>query len=108
MSGEQSALRVKLACTCLLKFRSSFIPPILNEHLYDNVNAMHGRRWVFQQDNDPKHTSHDVKSDLETHLPGQVLLWPSYSPDLNPIKNVWAILKKKMLRRGAQKKINHK
>ena len=69
---------------------------ILDDHLYNNANSLHGHAWVFQQDNDLKHTSQDVRHDLDDHLPSQVLPWPSYSSDLNPIENVWTVLKEKV------------
>ena len=73
---------------------------ILNNHLYPNANNVYGRQhWVFQHDNDPKHTSRDVCNDLEMKLRGRVLQWPSYSPDLNPIENIWAYFRRNVEKR---------
>jgi transposase len=44
-------------------------------------------------DNDPKHTSKVVAKWLKDNKV-KVLEWPSQSPDLNPVENLWAEVKK--------------
>ncbi len=51
--------------------------------------------FIFQQDLAPAHTAKSTKRWLNDHGVS-VLDWPANSSDLNPIENLWCIVKRKM------------
>lgn len=55
--------------------------------------------FTFQQDNNPVHTARVITQWI-TNRNVEILPWPSRSPDLNPIENVWGVMVKRMYERN--------
>ncbi len=83
---------------CFLKstVNAAIYQEILEHFMLPSADKLYGdANFIFQQDLAPAHTAKGTKSWFNDHGV-TVLDWPANSPDLNPIENLWGIVKRKM------------
>ncbi len=83
---------------CFLKstVNAATYQDILEHFMLPSADKLYGDAdFIFQQDLAPAHTAKGTKSWFNDHGVA-VLDWPANSPDLNPIENLWGIVKRKM------------
>jgi hypothetical protein len=82
---------------------SKLLKQILDKHVVQQAISMWpSGQWWYLHDNDPKHSKSKIISDFLHNKGIAAIDFPPYSPDLNPIENLWSIIKKKVDDRNPQ------
>lgn len=76
----------------------NFYRKILRRCLARSAEKVCPRSWIFMQDNLAAHKTRKLKRWFSRHKI-RLLDWPPYSPDLNPIENIWRLLKQRVAAR---------
>ncbi|KAJ5737115.1 uncharacterized protein N7483_002240 [Penicillium malachiteum] len=85
LSRDPDAARTGITQWVILKLYQQMLPTLM-----DGVEGA-----IFMQDNAPTYTAYVVR-DWLAEQSFELMIWHPKSPDLNPIENLWAILKAKL------------
>ena len=79
------------------KFNQYKYQRLLERHMVLYARLLHPEGILqFQQDNHPVHTSKLIRDWFARRQDIVLIDWPRRSPDLNPIENMWAQVKRRM------------
>uniref|UniRef100_A0A8C1DVJ0 Tc1-like transposase DDE domain-containing protein n=1 Tax=Cyprinus carpio carpio TaxID=630221 RepID=A0A8C1DVJ0_CYPCA len=78
------------------KVNTAVYQEVLEHFMLPAADQLYGDAdFIFQQDLAPAHSAKATSTWYKDHgIP--ILNWPANSPDLNPIENLWGIVKRKM------------
>ena len=94
--GAMSSAGVGPLCFIKSRVNAAVYQDILEHFMLPSADKLYGDAdFIFQQDLAPAHTAKSTKTWFNDHGI-TVLDWPANSPDLNPIENLWGIVKRKM------------